>query len=87
MTKKGEYVKLKNFERKIKSPFIIYTDFEITLTPEDNEQENPNESCTNIYQKHNACSYSHKLVCAGEKFIKSFKSYFGKEAVTILLAV
>ena len=37
MTKKGEYVKLKNFERKIKSPFIIYTDFEITLMPEDNE--------------------------------------------------
>ena len=37
MTKKGEYVKLKNFERKTKSPFIIYTDFEITLMPEDNE--------------------------------------------------
>ena len=39
------------------------------------------------YQKHNACSYSYKLVCVGEKFIKSFKSYCGKEAVTILLAV
>ena len=51
--------------------------------PEDNEQENPNESCTNIYQKHNACSYSYKLVCVGEKFIKSFKSYFDKEAVTL----
>ena len=25
---KGEYVKLKNFERKIKSPFMIYADCE-----------------------------------------------------------
>ena len=26
MNKKGKYVKFKNFERKIKSPFMIYTD-------------------------------------------------------------
>ena len=28
MPKKGEYIKFKFFGRKIKSPFIIYTDFE-----------------------------------------------------------
>ena len=28
MPKKGEYVKFKNYERKIKSPYIIYADFE-----------------------------------------------------------
>ena len=27
MPKKGEYVKFKNFKRKIKSPFMIYADF------------------------------------------------------------
>ena len=26
MPKKGEYVRFKNYERKIKSPFTIYTD-------------------------------------------------------------
>ena len=31
MPKKGEYVKFKNNERKIKSPFIIYEDFESIL--------------------------------------------------------
>ena len=36
MPKKGEYVKFKNFGRKIKSPFMIYKDFEIILVPEDN---------------------------------------------------
>ena len=41
---KDEYVKFKNFERKIKSVFIIYADFESTVVPEDNEKQKPNES-------------------------------------------
>ena len=36
MPQKGEYFKFKNFERKIKSPFMIYADFVIILVPEDN---------------------------------------------------
>ena len=28
MAKRDEYVKFKNYERKIESPFIIYVDFE-----------------------------------------------------------
>ena len=36
MSKKGEYGEFKNFERKIKSPFMIYADFESILVPEDN---------------------------------------------------
>ena len=34
MPKKGKYVKFKNYERKIKSPFIIYAGFESILVPE-----------------------------------------------------
>ena len=49
------------------------SDFEITLAPEDNERENPNESYTNKYQKHNACIYGYKLVYVDDKFIKPFK--------------
>ena len=30
--KKGEYFKFKNYEKKIKSPFMIYTDFESILS-------------------------------------------------------
>ena len=30
MPKKGEYIKFKDFERKIKSPFMIYAGFEST---------------------------------------------------------
>ena len=47
MPKRGEYIKFKNFGRKIISPFMIYADFTSILVPEDNEKQNPNESYTN----------------------------------------
>ena len=52
MPEKCEYVRIKNYERKIKSPFMIYADFESILVPENNEKQNPNKSSTNKYQKH-----------------------------------
>ena len=42
MSKKGEYVNFKNFES--------------IPVPEDNGKQNPNESYTNEYLKHVACS-------------------------------
>ena len=48
MLKKGEYVKLRNCERKIKSLSIIYADFEIILVTKDNGKQNPEGSYTNI---------------------------------------
>ena len=36
MPEKGEYIKFKNFERKLKLPFMIYADFERIIVPEDN---------------------------------------------------
>ena len=57
MPKKGEYDRFKNFDRKIKSQFMIYADFEIILVPENNGKQNPDEFYMNIYQKHVACSY------------------------------
>ena len=56
MPKKDEYVKFKNFERKVKPPFIVYIDFESILVPEDNREKNPKESYIDNDQKHIACS-------------------------------
>ena len=42
--KKAECVRFKNYDRKIKSPFMIYAGFEIILVPGDNEKQNPEES-------------------------------------------
>ena len=69
MATKGEYVKLKNYEIKIKSPFIIYADFESILVPENNGKQNTEEYYTNKYQKHIACSE------IDDKISKPFKSY------------
>ena len=47
MPKKGEYFKFKNFERKIKLPFMIYADLcrqcKFILVSEGNGKQNPNE--------------------------------------------
>ena len=81
MPKKGEYVKFINCERKIKSPFIIYADFESILVPKVNGKQNPEESYTNKYQTHIACSYGYKLVCVNDKVSKPFKTYLDEDAV------
>ena len=84
MANKREYVKFKNYERKIKSPFIIYAHFEIILVPEDNGRQNPEESYRNKYQKYIACSCGYKLICVDDKFCKPFKTYLGKEVYNFI---
>ena len=87
MPKKSEYVKFKNFVRNIKSTFMIYEDSKVfedhrkQNVPEDNRKRKPIESYNNKYQKHIACSYSYKLVCADDKFSRPFKSYLGEYTV------
>ena len=80
MSKKATYIKFKNYERKLKSLFIIYVDFESFFVPENNGNQNPEESYTNKYQKHIACSYGYKLVCVDDKFSQLFKTYSGKDS-------
>ena len=81
MPKNGEHVKFKHFRRKINSAFRICADFESVLVLEDNGKQNQNESYTNKYQKHVACSCDNKLVCVYDKFSKSFKSHLGEDTV------
>ena len=50
MPKKGEYVRFKNYETKVKSSFVIYTDFQIILVAEDNGKQSPDESFAKKYQ-------------------------------------
>ena len=49
--------------------------------PEGNGKQNPNESYTNKYQKHVACSYGYKLVYVDDKFSNPFKPYIGKDTI------
>ena len=51
MPKKGQYVKFKNYERKIKFSLMIYAGFENILVQEDNGKQNPDKSYTNKNKK------------------------------------
>ena len=55
MPKKDEYISFSNYERKIKSPFMIYAAFESILISEDNGKQNTDDR--NRYQKRVACCY------------------------------
>ena len=50
MSKKGENIRFKNYERKIKSLFIVYVDFKLILVPEDNGKQNMDKSYTSKHQ-------------------------------------
>ena len=49
MLNKGDYVRFKNYQRKIKLQFMIYADFIIILAPEDNGKQNREKCYTNKY--------------------------------------
>ena len=66
MPKSGEYIKFKNYERKIKLLFIIHADFKSILVPEFIWKQNLEE--WNKYKKLIACCYGYKLVCVIDKF-------------------
>ena len=68
MLKKAKTLNSKIMKNQMKSLSTIYADFESTLVPEDNEQQNSEESYTNKYQKHIAYSYGYKL-CVDNTFI------------------
>ena len=75
--RKVNMLKSKILKKNNKKTFMIYADFESILVPEDNGKQNSNESYTNKYQKHVACSYGYKLVSVDDKFSIHFKSYLG----------
>ena len=49
--------------------------------PEHNGKQNPKKCYINKHQKHLACSYGYKLVCADDKFSNPFKTYLDKDGV------
>ena len=71
----------KDYEGKIKSPFIINADFQFILVAEDNGKQNPKACYTNKYRKDIVCSNGYKSVCLHNKFREPFNAYLGKDAV------
>lgn len=71
MPEKGSNVQFTGNHKQLKSPFVIYPEFEYNLKEaQKTNRNNPNESYSNKHQDHIACSYEYKLV--------DFDNIFGK---------
>ena len=69
-------------------PFVIYADFESILVPQEKKDvgKDGDESHTNRYQTHQACSFGLKTVCHyDDKYSGKYKSYVGKDAAHVFL--
>ena len=81
MPKFGSKVFFKNYFKMIKSPFVIYCDFESILEPIDTvKQDEKTTSYTTGYQNHLISSYAYKVVCQLDKYTKPIKCYRGVNA-------
>ena len=88
LPKEGTKIKFKNHRNSISVPFVIYADFESILVPENKKDEEPDgdESHTNRYQTHQACSFGLKTVCHyDDKYSGEYKSYVDKDAANVFL--
>ena len=88
MVQTNDYVKFKSYERKTKSPFIMYSDFEVILIPDNNGRQNPDESNTNKYQigcqllcveKDAICNFINSMIEKSKYCVGVLKKHFNKE--------
>ena len=63
-------IRFKNHWKLLAVPFRIYADFESLLKWVKNNDRSNNTTYTKKYQKHNSCSFAHKVVCIDDKFTK-----------------
>ena len=82
MPEKCDYIKFRNFERKIKSPFMFYADFEIILEPQNNAKQNTDVPYIQTSNKNMLLAVMTLNQCVNDKISKPFyKSYLRKDAV------
>ena len=67
MPEKGTMLYLKNYNRKMRVPFVVYADFEALPEGISTCQPNNNESYTNQYQKHTPCGFCYYIKCVDDE--------------------
>ena len=63
MPEKGTRLYFKNYQRKMRVPFVVYADFEAFTTPIMTCRPSDDKSYTFQYQKHTPCGYSYYIKC------------------------
>ena len=79
LPEEGGFINFENFKRWTKALLIICDDFECVLIPStDNINFGPN---TKKRKYCIVCSYSYKLICVDEGYMKPYKTYLGADAL------
>ena len=87
MPEEGTMLKLKNYYRREKVPFVIYADFESCIKSIHTCDLNPESSYTKQYQKHEPISFYYYIKCFDNKIYLPIKerSYTGQNAEQVFL--
>ena len=67
MPEKGTMLSLKNYYRKMRVLFVVYTDFEAFTESISTCSPSDDKSYTKQYQKHTPCSFSYYIKCFDDK--------------------
>ena len=82
MPKKGSKVQFQDHHGQMLVLFFVYADFKAITEKVSGRQPSAENSFTDKYQQHTACSYGHKLVCCyDDQYSKPVKIYRGEEPV------
>ena len=82
---KSEYVRFKNYDKRITSTFLINADFEGILLPENNWKQNLNQPYTSKCKKDVTSGYDYELVYVDNKCSKLLKSHLGNDGILLIV--
>lgn len=74
-------ISFKNYNKQVKAPFAIYSDFECILKPINTCLNDNSKSYTNEYQQHEPCGYAIKIVSDYEEYKFPIRTYRGPDPV------
>lgn len=76
----NDVLQFKDYEKTLKTPFVIYADTETIIKKLDTCQPNPNSSSSTPLTKLEVCGFGYKVVCEDERYTKPAAIYRGNDA-------
>ena len=78
----NKWLRFENFRRQLRTPFVIYADFESLNKKIDDSSVDTN---TTKYKEHEPCGYAYKVVCEDSQYSKPVFHYRGPNPINHFL--
>ena len=69
---KKPLAKFRKNGNQLKTPFVIYADFESLVLNQEDLKEKSDQTFTHEFQNQEACGFGYKLVCTDPQFTRDF---------------